>query len=145
VRAALVAAGLAVVAAGAALAAFGASATGMVAALARQQGVLATHSFPGVLATALGDSAVSPAARLVLGAGLASALVITLWRTWRGGDAVTGAGWVTVALLVTTTWLLPWYLVWALPFAAISDDRRLQWAVLGLTAYLVVTRVPPLG
>lgn len=144
-RAALAATGAAVVAAGAAVAAFGGSATGMLATLASQQGVMATHSVPGALATVLGAGALPVAVRAALATGLTLTLVITLRRTWRGGDAVAGAGWATVALLVTTTWLLPWYLVWALPFAALGGDRRLERVVLVLTAFLVITRVPPLG
>jgi hypothetical protein len=45
------------------------------------------------------------------------------------------------ALLVTSAWLLPWYVAWLLPLAAIAGDRRLRVAALALAAYIVVTRV----
>jgi Glycosyltransferase family 87 len=144
-RAALAAAGVGVLAVAGALAAFGASAGGMAAALARDQGAVTAHSVPGFVIRALGEGSLPAPARIALTGGLALVVVITLRRTWRGGDPVAGAGWATVALLVTTTWLLPWYLVWVLPFAALTEDRRLEWAVLALTGYLVLTRVAALG
>lgn len=144
-RTALVAAGAAVVAAGVGLAAFGGSVTGMATTLLGQQRAVATHSVPAELGRAFGPGALPVAAHVALAGALVLVLVITLRRTWRGGDAVAGTGWATVALLVTTTWLLPWYLVWALPFAALSGDRRLEGAILALTAYLVLSRLPILG
>ena len=47
-----------------------------------------------------------------------------------------------MALLVTTTWLLPWYVIWALPLAAISGDRKLRLATFALTAFVIGMRVP---
>ena len=42
----------------------------------------------------------------------------------RSGDA---CGWATFAVLVASAWLVPWYILWLLPFAALSRDRRLIW------------------
>ncbi len=68
-------------------------------------------------------------------------LQLLLW-TWRGFDWVRAAGWTAVGLLLASTWLLPWYLVWPLPLAAISRDRALQLLVLALTAYQLGARIP---
>jgi Glycosyltransferase family 87 len=65
-----------------------------------------------------------------------------LFRTWSGGDWVRDAGWASAGALVATTWLLPWYLIWALPLAAISRDRSLQLLVLAITAFQLGTRIP---
>jgi alpha-1,6-mannosyltransferase len=62
--------------------------------------------------------------------------------TWRGGDWVRAAAWASLGLLLATSWLLPWYLIWALPLAAISRDRPLQLLVLALTAFQLTTRIP---
>jgi hypothetical protein len=62
--------------------------------------------------------------------------------TWRGGDWVRAAAWTALALLVATSWLLPWYLIWLLPLAAISRDRPLQLLTLALTAYQLGARIP---
>jgi len=85
------------------------------------------------------DRDIAQSAALYIYGGLFAYLLI--W-TWRGGDWVRAAGWAGAGLLVATTWLLPWYLIWALPFAAISRDRALQLLVLALTAFQLGTRIP---
>jgi hypothetical protein len=42
---------------------------------------------------------------------------------------------------VTTAWVLPWYLAWLLPLAALAEDRRLRWAAVAIGAFIVYTRV----
>jgi Glycosyltransferase family 87 len=85
------------------------------------------------------DRDVTQSGALYIYVGLVAYLL--LW-TWRGGDWVRAAGWAGAGLLVATTWLLPWYLIWALPFAALSRDRPLQLLVLALTAFQLGTRIP---
>ncbi len=68
-------------------------------------------------------------------------LELLLW-TWRGYDWVRAAGWTALGLLLASAWLLPWYLVWPLPLAAISRDRALQLLALVLTAYQLGARIP---
>jgi alpha-1,6-mannosyltransferase len=62
--------------------------------------------------------------------------------TVRGGDWLRACAWAITALLLASAWLLPWYLLWALPQAALSRDRPLQLLVLGLTAYQLGARIP---
>jgi hypothetical protein len=66
---------------------------------------------------------------------------LALW-TWRGFDWVRAAAWTAAGLLLASAWLLPWYLVWVLPLAAISRDRSLQLLALALTAYQLGARIP---
>jgi hypothetical protein len=68
-------------------------------------------------------------------------LQLLLW-TWRGFDWIRAAGWIAVGLLLASSWLLPWYLVWPLPLAAISRDRALLLLVLALTVYQLGARIP---
>jgi alpha-1,6-mannosyltransferase len=68
-------------------------------------------------------------------------LELLLW-TWRGGDWVRAAAWTAAGLLLATSWLLPWYLIWLLPLAAIARDRPLQLLALALTAYQLAARIP---
>lgn len=88
--------------------------------------------------TGLGADPVRVVALVIYAAALVGLLV---W-TWRGGDWVRAAGWAALGLLLATAWLLPWYLIWALPLAAISRDRPLQLLVLLLTAYQLGARIP---
>jgi hypothetical protein len=78
------------------------------------------------------------AALYIYGAFVALLLV---W-TWRGGDWVRAAAWAGLGLLLATAWLLPWYLIWALPLVALSRDRPLQALTLALTAFQLGTRIP---
>jgi hypothetical protein len=69
-------------------------------------------------------------------------LAFLLAWTWRGGDWLRASAWAGTGLLLATAWLLPWYLIWALPLAALSRDRPLQLLVLALTAFQLGTRIP---
>ena len=54
-------------------------------------------------------------------------------------------GWVilgSLALLLTLSWVLPWYVLWALPLVALSDSRRLRTSVLVVGVYLIVAWAP---
>lgn len=88
--------------------------------------------------TGLDPDAVRLAAALLFAALVAYLLA---W-TWRGGDWVRAAAWTAFALLLATSWLLPWYLLWPLPLVAISRDRPLQLLTLALTAYQLGARIP---
>jgi hypothetical protein len=72
---------------------------------------------------------------------LTLALELLLW-TWRGFDWVRAAAWTALGLLLATSWLLPWYLIWPLPLVAIARDRPLQLLTLALTAYQLGARIP---
>jgi hypothetical protein len=65
-----------------------------------------------------------------------------LLRTWRGMDWIRAAACASFALLLATAWLLPWYLIWALPLVALSRDRPLQLLTLALTAFQFPARMP---
>ncbi len=78
-------------------------------------------------------------ATLALFACLVAYLLV--W-TYRGGDWLRAAAWATTGLLLATAWLLPWYLLWPLPAAALSRDRQLQLLLLALTAYQLGARIP---
>jgi hypothetical protein len=72
------------------------------------------------------------------------ALAALVWA-WRGKDWVTAAGWAFLALIASIASLAPWYLVWVLPFAALSRSRALTVVALAATGYLVVVHMPALG
>ena len=102
---------------------------------------MAIYSVPNQVGVALGLGGVTGGIRLVAAAALLSSLALALRATWRGADWIAAAGWTTFALLVFSAWLLPWYLTWLLPLAAIGGDRRLRIASLALVAYVIVTRL----
>jgi alpha-1,6-mannosyltransferase len=83
------------------------------------------------------------AVRALFAVAFAAAFLWLLWRVWRGAsDAITAAGWATLAILVASAWLVPWYILWLLPFAALSRDRRLQLGTLAMSAWMLAVAVP---
>jgi hypothetical protein len=62
-----------------------------------------------------------------------------LWWTWRGGDWLRATAWAAAGLLVASAWLVPWYVIWALPFAAVARDRAVVAIVLGVCALQLPT------
>jgi hypothetical protein len=42
----------------------------------------------------------------------------------------------------TTTWLLRWYVIWLLPIAALTGDRKLRIATIMLCAFVIGMRLP---
>jgi len=97
-------------------------------------------SIPKLAARATG---LSPGVTRPVASILFAALVAYLFAwTWRGGDWVRATAWTATALLLATSWLLPWYLLWPLPLVAISRDRPLQLLTLALTAYQLGARIP---
>jgi len=74
-----------------------------------------------------------------LAAGLLAGLFVLayLWllvEAWRGRARL---GLCAGLVLLATTWLVPWYAVWAVPFAAVEEDGAARWLALGLSAYLL--------
>ncbi|MGD9734091.1 MAG: hypothetical protein AB7V58_00545 [Solirubrobacterales bacterium] len=62
-----------------------------------------------------------------------------LRRVWNGElDWISGASWATVALLHHRL-PRPWYVVWLIPLAALSCDRRLLAAAVLLTGVGLTT------
>ena len=94
------------------------------------------HSIPGFMAALFGGS-VGHVVGDVLGGMFVVLCGWLLWRTWRGElDWINAGAWAAVALLVATSSLLPWYVVWLLPLAALATDRRL-WQAAMLTTGVV--------
>jgi alpha-1,6-mannosyltransferase len=125
---------------GAAYLAFGWSWLDAFALAGENQGRTSYMSLPITTArlTGLDPDAVRIAA-LALYAAFVTYLLI--W-TYRGADWIRSAAWATAGLLLATSWLLPWYLLWPLPLAALSRDGVLKLLVLGLTAYQLGARIP---
>jgi hypothetical protein len=82
------------------------------------------------------------AVRVLYAAAFAAVAGYTLWRTWRGADPVRMAAWATLAILLASAWLVPWYLLWLLPLVALSADRRLWIAALVLSGWVLAIGVP---
>jgi hypothetical protein len=96
----------------------------------------AQYSLPNRL-SGLGPS--QDAAAWLTGGLFALAYLWLLREAWRGRARL---GLAAGLLLLATPWLLPWYAVWAVPLAAVEEDRAASCLALGLSAYLLRDAVP---
>jgi hypothetical protein len=127
-----------------ALAAFGSHGLGFFGAIAAQQRHGSLHSVPKELAQLFGTSDAVGEIRLLALATFVLLCAALLLRTYFDRDWLAAAGWATFALLMTTTWLLPWYVIWLLPFGALVIDSQLDLAALALGGFLIALRIPVL-
>jgi alpha-1,6-mannosyltransferase len=127
-----------------AYAVFGIDGVNIVAALNRDAAFVSSDSFATEIAHLFGKPGVFPIDHDLLKALLVLIVVHLLWRTWRGYDWVAASGWALLAISVTSTWLLAWYILWPLPLAVIARDRRLLAATLALQGLFVFHQLTPL-
>jgi hypothetical protein len=115
--------------------------------LSTQARLVTPVSVPNLLGLALGQGGETHAVRTVMTGFLVVGVLASAWWASRhrelGADAlVTGAGWATVVLVLTLSWVLPWYVLWMLPLAILSHSRALRRTVLVLGAYLIFAWMP---
>ncbi len=127
-----------------AYAAFGSHGIDLASGVNRDSAYVSVDSFANEIAHLLGKPGIYPADHHILDALLVVFALYLLWRTWRGYEWIAAAGWVLLATSVTSTWLQAWYLVWPLPLAVISRDRRLLWATLFVEGLFVIHQLPPM-
>jgi hypothetical protein len=125
-------------------AAFGIHGIDVVAALNRDAAFVSSDSFATEIAHLLGKPGVFPVDHDLLKVALVLIIAHLLWRTWRGYDWVAASGWALLAIAVTSTWLLAWYILWPLPLAVVTRDRRLLIATLFVQALFVIHQTSPL-
>jgi alpha-1,6-mannosyltransferase len=127
-----------------AYAVFGVDGVNIVAALNRDAALVSSDSFATEIAHLFGKPGVFPIDHDILKVALIVIMLHLLWRTWRGYDWVAASGWALLAISVTSTWLLAWYILWPLPLAVISRDRRLLIATLAIQGLFVAHQLTPL-
>ena len=103
-----------------------------------QSRLVNTWSVPDLVGYAAGHGGADPAVRhamviaMLAGAGACAGFA---WRTrhWATAGAATG-----LIGLASVSWLEPWYILWALPLAAVSGSRTVRCATVLVTAWLVL-------
>jgi hypothetical protein len=124
--------------------AFGRHGIDLVSALNRDAAFVSTDSFANEIAHLFGKNGVFPVDHTLLKGALVLIVLHLLWRTWRGYDWVAASGWSLLAISVTSTWLLAWYILWPLPLAVVARDRRLLIATLVVQAMFITHQMTPL-
>jgi len=107
-----------------------------------QSRVVAAVAVPNLVGLGLGFGGVTDTMRTVLEAGLGAIVLAACFAVWRGRELATWLGIVALAALLTLTWVLPWYVLWLVPFAALSRSRVLKGAAIVMSAWLIFSWVP---
>jgi hypothetical protein len=110
--------------------------------LADQSTLLTPWAIPNMVGLILHVGGGTPMMLRLANVALVLAVVLLL-RQRR--DWLEGAGWGTFALIASLAWLVPWYVVWLLPLAALATSYNLRRVALILTVYLVIAFVPETG
>jgi alpha-1,6-mannosyltransferase len=110
--------------------------------LSDQSTLLTPFSFPNLFGYFIGVGGGTSGVRMLASLALIVAVVLLVRRR---GDWVANAGWGTVALIASLAWVMPWYVIWVLPLAALSSSVRLRRTALALTVFLVLVFLPSSG
>jgi hypothetical protein len=113
-----------------------------VPSILTQGSIVTGLSLPNLLGLALGLGGETELLRKVVALALIAAVVACCRLAWRKRDFIAPSGWATIALLMTLAWVLPWYILWALPLVALSSSRRLRIATVAFSLYLIIAWVP---
>ena len=110
--------------------------------LSTQSELVTSESIPNLIGLLFGAGGENELVRGVMSLVLVASVAWCSWFAWSRRDMLTAAGWASVALIVTLSWVLPWYVLWILPLAALSRSRRLRVVALVLGAFLIITWAP---
>jgi alpha-1,6-mannosyltransferase len=96
------------------------------------------QSIPGFISNELGLGDVGRLVGVLLGVAFVAVTAWLLLLVYQGRlDWIAGAGWATVAMLLTASSLLPWYIAWLTPLTALSPNRRLRHWALTMTGIML--------
>jgi Glycosyltransferase family 87 len=107
--------------------------------LSDQSTLLTPFSFPNLFGYFIGVGGGTSGVLRLANIALIVAVVLLIRRR---GDWIANAGWATVALIASLAWVMPWYVIWVLPLAALSSSVRLRRTALALTVFLVLVFLP---
>ncbi len=111
--------------------------------LSTQSHLVTGLGLPNLIGLALGQGGETATLRTLISLSLLLTIAgCTVWVARRPADWITASAVVLLALIGSLSWLAPWYLLWVLPFAALSGARRLRRFVIAVGAYLILAFVP---
>ncbi|HYZ80542.1 MAG TPA: glycosyltransferase family 87 protein [Solirubrobacteraceae bacterium] len=106
--------------------------------LSQQSTLLTDFSFPNLFGLILGVGGTP----FLLKLAAVGVVLVVAYQYFRNSDWIAGAGWSTLALIASLSWLMPWYIVWLLPLAALATSIRLRRVAVALTVYAILVFVP---
>jgi hypothetical protein len=121
--------------------AFPSHATGMLGVLAHERHLVAHGSLPSVIASVLGYARLPGWLSAVFTVLEVAGVGTALWLAARGRDTIACCGWAYLVFVACSSWLLGWYTLWPLPYAALTRNRWLLVATVALQAFFVSNRL----
>jgi alpha-1,6-mannosyltransferase len=103
-----------------------------------QSGLVTGYSIPNLVGLAVGLGGATPTLIRVMELAVGAVVLVNL----RGRDWIAGAGWAQLALMASIAWLMPWYLVWTLPLAALAESSTLRTVSVLMTLFLILSFLP---
>ena len=110
--------------------------------LGQQDRLVIPYGIPNLTGLALGLGGETTQIRSILTVVLVAVVAGCCVWAWRTRRWLTPCGWVSLALVVTLSWTLPWYIAWVLPFAALARGRWLRVAAAVLAVYIYLAWMP---
>jgi Glycosyltransferase family 87 len=107
--------------------------------LQQQSSLLTDFSIPNVVGLLLYVGGGTP---LLLKIFTVAVVVVVAYEFFGKREWLNGAGWSTLALIASLAWLVPWYIVWLLPLAALGTSVRLRQVCTVMTVFLIFAFVP---
>jgi hypothetical protein len=107
--------------------------------LSDQSSLLTDFSIPNIFGLLIGAGGGAPWLLRVATVGV---VAMVGYQVYRRRDWLNGAGWSTLALIASLAWLVPWYVIWLLPLAALGTSVALRRLAIVLTVYLVLAFMP---
>ncbi|HEX4110508.1 MAG TPA: hypothetical protein VHX88_20435 [Solirubrobacteraceae bacterium] len=110
--------------------------------LTTQQQQVTIMSLPNLFGLAIGVGGETNAIHTACDVLLILTVVVSSAWAWRKRVIIGPAATATVALLVTLSWVLPWYVLWILPLAALTRWRWLSGFAVAYSIYLILAWFP---
>jgi alpha-1,6-mannosyltransferase len=107
--------------------------------LSQQGSLLTPFSIPNLIGYEIGAGGGTPVILRLADIGFVAAIVLLVRRR---GDWLTHAGWAMAAVIASLAWLMPWYVTWLLPLAALASSIRLRATAAVLTVFVSLTFMP---
>ncbi|HUA74471.1 MAG TPA: hypothetical protein VL988_06910 [Solirubrobacteraceae bacterium] len=113
--------------------------------LTTQSKLVTSVSVPNLIGLALAQGGETEVLHKLLSLALVVSVVLCCVQAYKRRSPITASGWSSIALLATLSWVLPWYVLWVLPMAALTGSVRLRRTALAWGVYLVIAWAPASG
>jgi hypothetical protein len=110
--------------------------------IGQQDRLVVPDGIPNLVGLALGFGGATAEMRNVLTVLLVAVIAGCAAWAWRTRRWLTASGWASLALVVTLSWTLPWYIIWILPFVALARSRGLRIAAVVVGVYIYLAWMP---